>query len=175
MIQLPRRPAYASPFTPIAANLRCLAIAALCLCTLGCQSAAVHQRVHGLEGAENFRDFGGYITENGQQVKWDVLYRSNDLSRLTAEDVEHLNILGVATIMDFRSSEERQEAPTRWPGPTPNTQHLPIPVMPAGSASPTERGSAGQAPSAEQLNEMITNVYRIIPVEAAGQYRTMML
>lgn len=39
-------------------------------------------------GAHNFRDLGGYKTEDGRTLKWGKLYRSDDLHFLTDEDVK---------------------------------------------------------------------------------------
>ena len=41
-----------------------------------------------LEGAVNFRDQGGYPTENGRFVKWRRLFRSDSLHDLTESDVQ---------------------------------------------------------------------------------------
>jgi protein-tyrosine phosphatase len=68
-----------------------------------------------LEAVHNFRDFGGYLTENGTRLKKGLLYRSGDLSRATDADLEHLSSLGITTICDLRSEGERQRAPDRVP------------------------------------------------------------
>jgi protein-tyrosine phosphatase len=66
-----------------------------------------------LEGPDNFRDLGGYATADGQTVRWNRLYRSNDLSGLTGPDLEYLASIGIKLICDFRSERERNEAPDR--------------------------------------------------------------
>lgn len=65
------------------------------------------QRYIDLEGTFNFRDVGGYQGFAGQTVKYGQLYRSDELSKLTAKDVEQLNNLGIKTIIDYRNEEER--------------------------------------------------------------------
>lgn len=60
-----------------------------------------------LEGAYNFRDIGGYKTKNGKYVKKGLLYRSDELSKLTAHDVAILEKLGIKTIIDYRAERER--------------------------------------------------------------------
>ena len=64
-------------------------------------------------GAHNFRDLGGYKTEDGRTLKWGKLYRSDDLHFLTDEDVKYLSRLGVKSVVDFRSDEEREAEPDR--------------------------------------------------------------
>jgi len=70
-----------------------------------------------LQGASNFRDFGGYPTEAGRAVKWRRLYRSDHLSELTAADFERLAEHGVRLVCDLRRDSEAEAKPTRWPGP----------------------------------------------------------
>lgn len=72
-----------------------------------------------LEGAVNFRDLGGYPTADGQHVKWGVIYRSNNLSQLTAKDYELLGHLGIRLVCDFRVDSERQRSPTKWQASDP--------------------------------------------------------
>jgi protein-tyrosine phosphatase len=82
--------------------------------------ARAHHRLLPLEGGKNFRDLGGYRTRDGHAVRWGLLYRSGAMDRLTDADFRYLSKLGVRTICDFRSTEERQAAPVRWPaGETP--------------------------------------------------------
>ena len=57
-----------------------------------------------LEGAVNFRDQGGYPTENGRFVKGRRLFRSDSLHDLTESDVQTITgTLGLTTIVDLRS------------------------------------------------------------------------
>ncbi len=69
----------------------------------------------------NFRDFGGYQTQNGKYLKKGLLYRSGDLSRATNEDLDALSALGIRTIWDLRSVHERQMEPDRIPDVEPVT------------------------------------------------------
>lgn len=71
-----------------------------------------------LQGAFNFRDMGGYITQDGKQVVSGKLYRADALSGLTADDVTTLQNLGLKTIVDYRGDQERVGAENV---PIPNT------------------------------------------------------
>lgn len=73
-----------------------------------------HTRLLPLQGGRNFRDLGGYKTTDGREVKWGKLYRSGVLSNLTSGDYDYLREREIATIVDFRSSDERETEPTRW-------------------------------------------------------------
>ena len=73
-----------------------------------------HTRLLPLQGGRNFRDLGGYKTTDGREVKWGKLYRSGVLTNLTSGDYDYLREREIATIVDFRSSNERETEPTRW-------------------------------------------------------------
>ena len=64
-------------------------------------------------GAHNFRDLGGYKTEDGRTVKWGKIYRSDNLHSLTDEDLKYMKRLNIKSVVDFRSLEERESEPDR--------------------------------------------------------------
>jgi protein-tyrosine phosphatase len=66
-------------------------------------------------GAKNFRDLGGYRTVDGKAVIWGILYRSDQLQKLTETDLNHLTALVLDRIIDFRAEHEKEEAPDRIP------------------------------------------------------------
>jgi protein-tyrosine phosphatase len=70
-----------------------------------------------LQGASNFRDFGGYPTADGRTVMWRRLFRSDRLSDLTPADYETLSAHDVRVVYDLRRDSETAAAPTAWPGP----------------------------------------------------------
>lgn len=70
-----------------------------------------------LQGASNFRDFGGYATGDGGVVKWRLLFRADRLCDLTDADFTALSEHGVRYVYDLRRDSEAAEAPTVWPGP----------------------------------------------------------
>ena len=76
-------------------------------------------------GAHNFRDLGGYKTEDGKTVKWGKVYRSDNLHSLTDEDVKYMERLNIKSVVDFRSDEERNEEPDRL---TPNMTPILLPI-----------------------------------------------
>lgn len=68
-----------------------------------------------LRGALNFRDLGGYATEDGKRTRRGLLYRSGDLSGLSAADLAILSRLGLKTVIDFRPEIDRAARPDRLP------------------------------------------------------------
>lgn len=59
----------------------------------------------------NFRDMGGYQTEDGRRVKKGIFYRSGDLSKMTENDKVVFEKLGIRTIFDYRDDGEAKAKP----------------------------------------------------------------
>lgn len=79
-----------------------------------------------LEGASNFRDFGGYPGLGGP-VKRGALFRSGGLAGLTDADHAALRSLQIRLICDLRRQSELDHMPTRWPAtPGPTLWHVPL-------------------------------------------------
>lgn len=66
-------------------------------------------------GAKNFRDLGGYQTTDGKTVRWNLLYRSDALHKLTDTDLKNIASLNLARIVDFRAPYETAKEPDRLP------------------------------------------------------------
>lgn len=78
----------------------------------GGRQTRVAERLLPLEGGRNFRDLGGYRGAGGRQVAWGKIYRSGVMSSLTNADFDYLSALGIKTICDLRSPQERASEPT---------------------------------------------------------------
>lgn len=57
-------------------------------------------------GVLNFRDLGGYGTNDGRHTRWGRLFRSDALHDLTEADLEVFRGLGIAAVVDLRSFSE---------------------------------------------------------------------
>jgi len=73
-----------------------------------------YRRLLPLEGGSNFRDLGGYPTDDGGQVKRGLLFRSGAMTGLTDKDQNYLDSFGFKTIIDLRSTEEVELYPNHW-------------------------------------------------------------
>lgn len=67
-----------------------------------------------MSGLINFRDFGGYPTKDGKNVKKGVFYRGGSYRDLTESDREYIKSLKIKNLHDYREtqeldSDERQE------------------------------------------------------------------
>ncbi|MBP6701439.1 MAG: tyrosine-protein phosphatase [Halioglobus sp.] len=113
----------------------------------GTEVVATERRL-GMDGAPNFRDFGGYRTTGGQRVKWGYLFRSGQLSSLSEQDVSLLASLALDLVFDFRRVEEQETDLSRLPlQPRPKVVSLPI-VPGSNSRFFEQAGQQSQNPAA---------------------------
>lgn len=68
-----------------------------------------------LEEGINFRELGGYLTEDGRKIKWHKLLRCGSMAQLTKNDVDYLDQYGVRYIIDLRSPEESNYSLDKYP------------------------------------------------------------
>jgi protein-tyrosine phosphatase len=85
------------------------------------------KRVVPVKGAVNFRDLGGYATADGHHVKWNRVYRSAAINKLTDADMLLLAGRHIYDVVDFRGTEESKKAMDRL---LPNTRYT---LCPSGS------------------------------------------
>lgn len=88
------------------------------------QQVVTSTRVVPLEGANNFRDLGGYPTKDGKVTKWGKLFRSDHLHRLTNDDLNVLEEIGIRTIIDYRREDEYKNQPNKTWSSLNNTFHV---------------------------------------------------
>ena len=69
-----------------------------------------------LQGANNFRDLGGYRCSDGRHIRSGRIFRSDHLGNLTPEDQQLLRQLNVKTVIDLRRERERAEK-MNYPSP----------------------------------------------------------
>lgn len=125
-------------------------------------------RILTLQGGVNFRDIGGYRTEDGHSVKWGKAFRSGSLTHLTDSDYAFVKNLGIQTVVDFRSTEERQSEPTAWRAGSPVifTKDYSSAADNAGFAKALQ--SPGLTP--ETMAQVMIGFYRDVPNRFADQY-----
>ncbi|WEV51619.1 tyrosine-protein phosphatase [Lactobacillus sp. ESL0731] len=72
------------------------------------------ERVIPLANAINVRDMGGYEANDGRFLKWGVLFRGDQLSKLDEDDQKLLTNYNLRTLVDYRSPHERQYHPNKF-------------------------------------------------------------
>ena len=80
-----------------------------------------------LQGAVNFRDVGGYATNDGHHVKFHKVYRSADISKLTDNDLVIIADKKIIDVVDLRGVNESKMAPDKL---NPGMDYI---LCPAGS------------------------------------------
>lgn len=93
--------------------------------TAGVNSGILANRDIEMNNVKNFRDIGGYFTNDNRQIKWGQIYRSGDLSSATLYDQEKIRRLKIKTIIDFRSERTARKYPLLL---HPDIQKFRIPI-----------------------------------------------
>ena len=123
-----------------------------------------------LQGVENARDIGGYRTIDGRTVKWDLIYRTAELSTLTPGDIATLNARGVRSVHDLRTVEERQADPTVWTGEdAPQITAIDYTMDMSGFVALFQGG----VPTAEQAHELFEASYPEMLLMQRPQHRAL--
>lgn len=65
------------------------------------------------EGIHNFRDYGGWLTGDGGQVRRGLLFRSGQHVGATDADLALIAALHIQTVIDLRGTSERDRNPCR--------------------------------------------------------------
>lgn len=133
-----------------------------------------HRRVLKIPRTSNFRDLGGYTSQDGRTVKWGQLYRSGHLADLSPRGLHRFTDLGVSTTIDFRSTDEAQRRPDRLPE---EVREIHLPVMDQANREMskeireriTNNRLEGFAPE-----RLITKAYQQFPTEFTPAYKTFM-
>lgn len=79
------------------------------------QTVDTHTRNIAIASVPNLRDIGGYLTQDGLQVRWGRIYRSGSIATLSDADFEVFAGLNIRMICDLRTEDEATEAPDRVP------------------------------------------------------------
>lgn len=87
-------------------------------------SGIISNRFFKLDNIQNFRDLGGYYTNDNKQLKWAKIYRSGDFSDITNRDYSTLQGLGIKTVIDLREPADYGAYPDLYRGD--NMIYLPI-------------------------------------------------
>lgn len=82
-------------------------------------------RLLNIKDGHNFRDLGGYQTEDGRTVKWRQLLRTGSLASLSDKDLNTLAQIPVTVDLDLRGQAEVQQMPDRVPE-SATYYHLPV-------------------------------------------------
>lgn len=89
-----------------------------------------------LEASFNTREHGGYPTADNRITNWKRFLRSDDVSSLTEEDIALLKNYGLTTVIDLRSTQERERTPYVL-ADEPEIQAIHLPLGSENGAQPS--------------------------------------
>lgn len=101
----------------------------------GATSNIITNRFFELDSIQNFRDIGGYETNDNRHVKWGKIYRSGSLLKMTNTDSIELDNLSIKSIIDLRSSDTKIKSIDRYS----QANHIRIPIAHSGYASISQK------------------------------------
>ena len=124
-----------------------------------------------IDGGNNFRDIGGYTTTDGHMTKWGMIYRSAAMNNVTPKGFEHMQALGIHTNFDFRSTDERTQAPVNFPTEMNVDVHAVDYKM---DMKPFMTAFSSGHITGEQARSLMANFYKDLPFSFAAQYKDML-
>ena len=80
----------------------------------------------GIASVPNLRDLGGYKTSDGATVASGLVYRANQFSGISPDDMEKIAALKLKNAYDLRTAEEREKRPDELP---PGVNHVVVDVL----------------------------------------------
>ena len=109
-----------------------------------------------MQGASNFRDVGGYRTQDQRRVRTGQVFRSDHLAGLTPEDLVRLTSLGISHSLDFRGAAEYTATPYAIPG----VQRLALTIEPTVIARMQALVAQRIVPTTEETVALMCETYR---------------
>ncbi|THT95391.1 tyrosine-protein phosphatase [Lampropedia puyangensis] len=118
------------------------------------------------QGVSNFRDLGGYTTQDQRQLQWKKIYRSDRPSDFTVQDLQQFAALGIARSIDFRGAAEAHIHNYS----IPQLQRIEIPIEPKVVQSLQSLVTEGNALNAATAHLLMEQTYSAFASHNTAQY-----
>lgn len=155
-----------------------MAVVATAVCTLAgpvFSNQLPYEREIDLKGTTNTRDIGGYQTSDLRTINQGQIIRSENLSRLTANDFQKLEEIGLKTVIDLRTNHEHEKAPTVWLGDNPpQFFHFPVGDAENDWFQAQRTMMRKNRFTEKQSHELMVDGYRMIADEGTPSYEKLM-
>ena len=122
-----------------------------------------------LSGASNFRDLGGYASQDGRQIRWRRIFRSDHLASLTGQDRQLLAGLGVGRTVDFRGQAESAALAYELP----EVRYHALPIEPTVVQRAKEMALAGHSMTAPIAVQLMQDTYRAFVSDNTSQFASL--
>ena len=122
-----------------------------------------------LAGASNFRDLGGYASQDGRHVRWRRIFRSDHLASLTGQDRQLLAGLGVGRTVDFRGQAESAALAYELP----EVRYHALPIEPTVVQRAKEMALAGHSMTAPIAVQLMQDTYRAFVSDNTSQFASL--
>lgn len=121
-----------------------------------------------IPGIQNFRDLGGYPSyPHHKFVRWGMLYRSGEINRLRKGSLKKLKNLGIRTIIDLRSPEEKMKLSKSL---EKNFSVVSIPIA-TGNMERIINGVQDRSIRSDTVYRIVERMNRELITKYAAQYR----
>ena len=117
-----------------------------------------------LRGARNFRSLIGTPARDGRRITGHTLLRSGHLNGLDPADWDVLAWLGLRTVCDLRSDEERARYPSSLPA---EVRQLPLAVVADIRSDAQFAAMLDEAPNVAGATRVMDAIYRRLPAALA--------
>ena len=124
----------------------------------------VAERVITMDSLTNFRDLGGYLTEDGKRTKWGKLLRSAAHDSITDADAALLQKMGLKTVIDYRTTPEVADHPDKEVAGVVYRRISPMENPNATNALDVTQSM--QMKSAEDAIAMLTGINKMLAADA---------
>ena len=119
---------------------------------VGVHDVVLAERNLPITGGFNFRDLGGIELKGDRRIKWGKLFRADELTHLTEEDLEYLGGIPITSVIDFRAESEIKRSPDRLP---PSAQFTyPIAITPGAMRTEGLQNGRGKNSFSDQMKQM---------------------
>ena len=139
----------------------------------GQDTVTLYNRRVDFEDVINFRDIGGLKTQDGRQVRWGKIFRSDNLADLKPTDFEKFNNLKIQTVFDLRTESEIKGKEDQLPK---NVRYIQAPTVKDNGDMLTQlRGKLLRGEiSEDQSFQMITELYQNIVTSDLASLRELL-